>query len=84
MVLVAPGVPERDRSYAIAMITRLRRLPGVPGDRVTVVLETGDGTPVRVLARFEGGAARKAHHASGRTFLEALDRLESAVRRSIA
>lgn len=87
-MLIAPSVAERDRSYAVATISRLRRLATVPADRVTVVLRWSNDTeiarPARVLVRFEGGAARVAHHATGHTFAEALDRIESAVRRAVA
>lgn len=72
----------RDHAYAVCTVNRLRRLPGLPHEAVTVRLAWLDGEdrPAAAVLRMTGNRQCLEMQSCGRNYVEALDRLEVSIR----
>jgi len=87
VVVAAPAeATDRDYAYAVSTCNRLRRVPGAPHEDVVLHLRwhVADDHPAEALLRLADATRVSEHRAIGRSFVEALDRLEVTVRIALA
>jgi hypothetical protein len=77
-----PDLSPRDRAYAVGTANRLRRIPGLPHESVVLRLawHGDEERPAGAVLRMTGTQACLEMQSFGRSWIEALDRLEVSVR----